>query len=328
MTVTRAGLDSSRLERLDRDGYLPVHGVFDAAVDLQPVIDEYEGVLDRLASHLVALGEIEDPASDLPFAERYMHIVASTGRTHAQWFDPALPQADVRIDTPLWTGPALFGLLTNPRLLDVVESVIGSEIYANPVQHVRIKPPESLVDRGAAKGQHHLGPTSWHQDNGVVTPDADDSDILTVWIPLTVATIAHGCLTVVPGSHSGGIFTHCPGDAAGLEIPESALARDGAVPVPLSPGDLLLLHRRTAHASLSNISNEIRWSLDLRFNPIGQPTGRSVHPGFVARSRRDPSQELRNPAAWAAQWEDARSRLAIDGTFRYNRWDGDAPACA
>ena len=45
-------------------------------------------------------------------------------------------------DTPFWTGPAVFALLRNQAILDAVESLIGPEIYANPVQHVRIKPPE------------------------------------------------------------------------------------------------------------------------------------------------------------------------------------------
>ncbi len=327
-TITAGGLDSGQLESFDRNGFLAVPAVLDPVSDLAPVIDEYADVLGRLTAHLEERGEISPIPSGLTFAERYMRIVAETGNTHAQWFDPALPQGEVRTDTPIWTGPALFALLTNRRLLDVVESVIGPEIFANPVQHVRIKPPESLVDRQLAEGQHALGATSWHQDNGVVTEDADDSDILTVWMPLTRATTSHGCLTVVPGSHRDGIFTHCPGSAAGLEIPETVLPRHGAVSVPLEPGDLLLLHRRTAHASLSNVTDEIRWSLDLRFNPIGQPSGRSVHPGFVARSRKDPSSELRDPVEWASLWADARARLAVDGEFTYNRWNSDAPACA
>jgi phytanoyl-CoA hydroxylase len=323
-----AGLSESQLERLADDGYLAVHGLLDPDAVLAPIVDEYEGVLDRLATHLAATGVIADPLTGVPFAERFMRIVAETGNTYSQWFDPALPQAEVRTDTPIWTGPAVFGLLTSGDLLDAVESVIGPEIVANPVQHVRIKPPEGLVAPELAAGQHALAATSWHQDNGVVTPDADESDILTVWIPLTRATTRHGCLTVIPGSHRGDLYTHCPGSAAGLEIPETTLSRDGAVAVPLERGDVLFLDKRTAHASLSNVSDEIRWSLDLRFNPVGQPTGRAVHPGFVARSRRDPASELRDPAEWARLWEDARARLAVDAEFTYNRWDSDAPACA
>ena len=37
--------------------------------------------------------------------------------------------------------------------------------------------------------------------------------------------------------------------------------------------------------SYSNHSDNVRISFDLRYNPIGQPTGRGYFPGFVARSR-------------------------------------------
>lgn len=327
MATTKAGLDAEQLERFAHDGYLIVRGLLGPS-DLQPILDEYEEVLDRIVGDLVAEGTLADPLEGLPFAERFLRIVAATGRTFAQHFDPALPQSGVTRGTPFWTGPAVFALLTNTRLLDAVESIIGPEITANPVQHVRIKPPESLLPDNGDASVARVKATSWHQDNGVVTEDADDSEILTCWIPLTTATEAHGCLTVVPGSHDGTILTHCPGGDSGLEIPESVLPRDRGVPLPMAPGDVLFLHRRTAHASLSNVSDEIRWSLDLRFNPTGQATGRSAHPEFVARSRIAPTSVLRDAAAWQRSWEECRERLARESDPIYNRWDSDAPACA
>lgn len=327
MTASRS-VSEAQLGQFVREGYLVVRGLLDRTEDLQPIIDEYGQVLDGLVNDLVATGALAEDYAELPFAQRFMRVVAETGQTFAQHFDPALPRAGVTTATPMWTGPAVFALLTNPRLLDVVESVIGPEITSNPVQHVRIKPPELMVPPGDGETQARVRATSWHQDNGVVTEEADDSEILTVWIPLTTATEAHGCLTVMPRSHRGDILTHCPGGTSGLEIPETILSRDGAVPLPMVPGDVLLIHRRTAHASLSNVSDEIRWSLDLRYNPTGQATGRSVHPEFVARSRKDPSSELRDPAAWRRSWENARACLADDTDVVYNRWNSDAPACA
>ena len=38
------------------------------------------------------------------------------------------------------------------------------------------------------------------------------------------------------------------------------------------------MHKHTIHGSLPNVSDEIRWSLDLRYNPTGQPTGRPEFP--------------------------------------------------
>jgi ectoine hydroxylase-related dioxygenase (phytanoyl-CoA dioxygenase family) len=218
--------------------------------------------------------------------------------------------------------------LTNPALLDAVEAFIGPEIYSNPVQHIRIKPPASVL----AAGQPYDGlvsRTAWHQDNGVILPEADQSTILTVWVPLTPATVENGCLRVVPGSHRLGLESHCPKEAMGVSIPERLVPLDRARALPMDPGSVLFLTQRTMHASLDNrTADQVRVSCDLRYQPIGQPTGRPAFPGFVARSRAHPEQALRDPAAWAQSWYDTRERLAAQNNPVYNRWRADAPVCA
>ena len=82
------------------------------------------------------------------------------------------------------------------------------------------------------------------------------------------------------------------------------------------------------HASHSNNSENIRWSFDLRYNPIGQPTGRGAFPGFIARSRQNPASELHDPAAWDQLWADARYKLATEGMGKFNRWTTENPVCA
>jgi hypothetical protein len=96
----------------------------------------------------------------------------------------------------------------------------------------------------------------------------------------------------------------------------------------MRPGSVLFMHRLTKHASLPNISDDIRWSFDLRYQPIGQPTGRPAFPGFVARSRRDPASVLSDYRVWIDQWQAARTRLARETAPVFNRWDGSAPVCA
>ena len=91
-----------------------------------------------------------------------------------------LPIKDCKLDTPFWTGPAVFNVLTSDHLLDAVESLIGYEIYSNPIQHVRIKPPEKFVPKNKY-GEPILGRTIWHQDHGVTTEEADETQMLTVW---------------------------------------------------------------------------------------------------------------------------------------------------
>jgi hypothetical protein len=319
----------AQVAHFEREGYLLVRGAFDPARWLAPIMREYDSVLDRLADELFAAGRITRRYDHLPFGERLVEICAESNETNAQFFDFSLPQSNIRHDTPMWHGPAVFEMLRCPALLDLVECFVGAEIYSNPVQHVRIKAPESREARDHTTGALKMGATNWHQDNGVVLPEADDTQMLTVWFPLRPVAEEHGCLQVVPGSHRNGLMVHCPAGPGGLQVPERIASRDRATPIPMDPGDVLLIHKLTLHNSLPNLSNEIRISFDLRYNPIGQPTGRGAFPGFVARSRSRPGSELGDADEWARSWIAARTRLAdaqYDAPF--NRWSADAPACA
>jgi hypothetical protein len=105
------------------------------------------------------------------------------------------------------------------------------------------------------------------------------------------------------------------------------------IPLPVKRGDVIFLPRRTVHGSLPNVSDKIRWSFDLRYNPIGQLTGREAFPGFVARSRKHPERELRDAKVWTQMWLDTRkamSKINQDGQtdVLFGRWTEGHPDCA
>ena len=106
------------------------------------------------------------------------------------------------------------------------------------------------------------------------------------------------------------------------------LVGDRRVALEMNPGDVLFLTKLTMHASLPNLSQDIRWSVDLRYQPIGEPTGRPWFPGFVARSRAAPERVLSDAGAWAALWHRARERLAADPLPSFQRWPEENPDCA
>ncbi len=322
-----SALSATQVERFREQGYLVVAGLFDPARDLDPIVAEYAGVLDRLANALFARGEIGSTYAALPFGERLIRVYEDGGKDYTQHFDFCLPMKNVGADTPIWLGPAVFAILVNDGLLDAVELIVGPEIFSNPVQHVRLKTPDHRTPKNPETGRPLVPNANWHQDNGVVLPEADETQMLTVWFPLSDATVDNGCLELVPGSHRDGLLTHCPRDGI-LQIPTTLFDEAAAVPVPMKRGDALFMHNRTCHRSMINRSQNIRWSMDLRFNPIGQPSGRDVFPGFVARSRANPASELRDPAVWAESWRAARRALAERQDPTYNRWTADAAACA
>ena len=323
-------LESTLLTDFERDGYVVVRDLFDFHADLQPVIDEYEGLLSHLAAGWVADGRLASTYEDLPFGPRLLKIVQEAHVSYDLHFDISLPQADISDGTPMHHGPAVFDLLRNPKLLDVVEQFVGGEIYSNPVQHTRVKLPEHLLPDETRTGL--TGQIDWHQDLGVITNDADDTEMLTVWFPLTPATKENGCLAVVPGSHRRELALHCrsrnPLTFRQVCIPAHLMEGEEQRPVPMQPGDVLFMHRRTRHCGLPNRSDEIRWSFDLRYHPIGQPTGREWFPGFVARSRSNPDSELRSAEEWSQLWRAARHRLAHGEDVAFNRWRDSDPRCA
>ena len=136
------------LEKFNEQGYLVARDVLDPEVDLGPVFTEYEELLERISHMWYDRGDISDMFEGLPFNERLVKIAVATRGNYYPHIDISFTQTDVEDKMPVHTGPAVFNLLRSPRLLDAVEQFIGPEIYSNPVQHVRIKPPESALPEG------------------------------------------------------------------------------------------------------------------------------------------------------------------------------------
>jgi ectoine hydroxylase-related dioxygenase (phytanoyl-CoA dioxygenase family) len=313
---------------LSDKGYFVWRGLLGPGADLDPVVREYEARLDHLAASWSRTGALAHAYQDLEFGERLTRIGNATGGRIYQYFDISLPSARTTATTPIHLGPAVFDLLTNKRLLDAVEVFIGSDVLLHPIQHSRIKPPETQIPTGF-RDNTMVAQTCWHQDQGVVREDADGTDMLTVWIPITDATIENGCLEIIPRSHKHGLLLHCMRSAEreGLHIPKDHVP-DGATAIEMKAGDVLFMHRLTAHRSLPNRSNGIRWSFDLRYCPVGQPTGSTWAPSFIVRSRSQPGLEVVNDhEAWQRSWLETRERIAQWPPQAF-RWDPNDIRCA
>jgi phytanoyl-CoA hydroxylase len=335
-----ATLNVSLKEQLSKHGYLIAKGVLDDRLDLEPVRQEYKNVLDKLAAEWYFEQKINATYQEQPLGEQLCSILRDYPEApYYENMDISLTKStpdSIKQDSLMHTGPAIFGLLTNRRLLDVVEQIIGPEIYSNPVQHVRIKPPLKTVSdnlRKKSSGSGLVTGTQWHQDQGVITSDADNSDILTVWIPMTKATTANGCLVVAKKSHNDGLVLHCTKTETRpqwkqVEIPGEYITEE-KITLEVEPGDVIFLTKLTKHSSLENNSEDIRWSFDLRYQPIGQPTGRSHFPGFVARSKKNPDSELKDHKVWVDLWQEAKHKLIEENKSEYfSRWDPEDIRCA
>lgn len=88
---------------------------------------------------------------------------------------------------------------------------------------------------------------------------------VTVWTPLVVTDEQCGGVTFYEGRKDGVIpATKRVQNGVWIE----AVAVDGLRPVncvPMAPGDILLFNPYVVHASMPNLSNRIRFSVDCRF---------------------------------------------------------------
>ena len=115
----------------------------------------------------------------------------------------------------------------------------------------------------------------------------------------------------VYGSASGRLEKRAvatPSGAGGATIKEEAMPNVKPLPVPVKKGGVVFMHKLTPHRSTPNFTKGVRWSLDLRYQPIGQPTGRAWWPDFVAQSVSHPDQVLTDYDLWCEKWEEALSK--------------------
>jgi hypothetical protein len=315
-------LSPEQITQFERGGYLVVPDVIPAQI-MDRVRAEYAALLDDLYAGWFAQGAVTAPPDTLDFWGKLLGAYKA-GVDYFQPMDISLPGDRIRADTPFHIGPAVFDMMTAAPLLDVIEQLIGPELTSNPIQHVRIKPP--ATDLAQDEIRAHITATDWHQDRAVALQDADQTDMVTVWIAVTDATIENGCLQVQPQTPDQDILPHCPRTQTG--IADGFINQDGAIPLPVKAGGAVLFHPLTPHASLTNTTDTFRWSFDIRFNATGQPTGRSHFPDFIARSRTNPARELHDWRICKTRWEEARARLAVTPHINIHRWTSDAPYCA
>lgn len=299
MSLTR-----DQFQHFTDEGYVIVEGAL-TSDDLDPVISGIEAFVGERARALHREGLITDLHETEPFEQRLALIT----RENTAIYDD--------IDIMNMRAEAVFRFLANGRMLDLVESLVGHEITCSPIQHLRAKLPEGLNNQSgngngngngdgngeedalAARIRENVAP--WHQDAQVHHEDADPVFILTVWLPLCDTDEENGCLQIIPRvHHSRTVYW-----SEGFGIEEGRLPEGEVLSLPMKKGDVLLMHKLIPHRSIPNRSGTIRWSLDLRYQQTGLPTGRSFYPNFIVRSRRHPEFVLSDYATWNRGWEEA-----------------------
>ena len=145
---------------------------------------------------------------------------------------------------------------TQPDLVASVQHLLGTDIDCFLSQFIFKNP--------GAWGQ------PWHQDAFYFPFDRGPQ--VGVWLAVTEATLANGCLHVVPGSHLEPVHEHLldrrPNANQGyVEILDHDMS--GERPVKMAPGDLLIFHSHLMHRSKDNNSSAIRAAMVYHFGERG-----------------------------------------------------------
>jgi hypothetical protein len=253
MPITRLTdrLTDEQLQQFQEEGYVMVPDVF-APEELEPLRQEIAGLVDAAARRFATEGKIVDLHAGEPFETRLTRLMAD----HPELTRDYLKAIEGKAGGG-HTGREMFRIMIHPRLLDIMECLVGPEIIGSSVYRIRPKVP-GLV----------RGVVPWHQDSGYFEPHCDKSLIVTVWLPLVEATVENGCLWVLPHTHRQGVVRHRTGGPGGylvIEDDDLPLPPDKSIPVPVPFGGMLLLTNLTPHCSTPNTTDVIRWSVDLRY---------------------------------------------------------------
>jgi len=147
-------------------------------------------------------------------------------------------------------------IMRNARVLDAVEDLIGPDILCwGTIFWIK-----------EARSPSYVG---WHQDLEYWGLDTDE--LVNVWVALSPASEASGCMSVLPGSHRERLEHIETYDAdsmltRGQELTIDVGTRTPAA-MPLVPGQMSVHNGRLAHGSGPNTTDDRRVGLSMQYMP-------------------------------------------------------------
>lgn len=179
-------------------------------------------------------------------------------RLEAEWLDNGLPlplNTYKRVNAHC-VMPLAAKIGADPRILDVVEGILGPDILVYGVEFFIKEPNTTQI-------------VSMHQDLTYWGLGAIDG-LVTMWLALSEATMTSGCMEFARTSHKNPILPHMDTFddnnllSRGQEVQVDVAAED-RVAIELQPGQISLHHGLTIHGSGPNTSDDRRIAAVVRF---------------------------------------------------------------
>jgi phytanoyl-CoA hydroxylase len=208
-------------EQFERDGFVAVPNLITRA-EARALKDEVGRILDDVAREERERGE-ERP----PFLQSGVYVGLSQRSEVCRRF------------------------ARDPRLLDVMEAVIGPNILF-------------WSDKVVFKSEETDYGTPWHQD----WPYWKGIHKVTLWLALDDIDESNGCLQLVRGSHRERYEHHAgrgPAGSFGHQLNVPAVDRARVVTVPAPAGTAIVFHDLTLHASHPNNAHTDRYALAITY---------------------------------------------------------------
>ena len=190
-------------------------------------------------------------ARDAMFAIMERHGVVAPGATEPVWtgtpFPPGMEESEE------FSGISR-RIIEHPGNFDLMARILGEPAAMVPIVQYRIYPPGGPV-------------TGVHQD-GFFSPGI--VNFKPVWMPLVDIDRSMGGLMVAVGQNKRGYF-HNLAKAPRCPIPEGVIDPGSWATTDYHPGDVLVIHGATPHASRPNLSDRVRVSIDTRIQSARDP---------------------------------------------------------
>ncbi|MCG3127496.1 MAG: hypothetical protein CHACPFDD_02356 [Phycisphaerae bacterium] len=197
--------------------------------------------------------DLDELTADVLRIARGAYPCPSLQPVPAELSDEAVLRNFLCIHQPHFVSPVIQQFVRHPRLCDVLSRLVAAHL---PWWDGRVKCMQSMlfVKPPGERGQ------AWHQDE-VYIPTRDRS-LCGAWIAIDPATVANGCLWVLPGSHrSGYLYPQRPHQQPDeFDFADESCGFDDAqeLPVELNAGDAVFFNGYLLHRSKRNRSEIFR----------------------------------------------------------------------
>jgi hypothetical protein len=243
--------------------------------------------VERLAVEWRADRLVDDTHDSLPFETRYAGLRRQ------------LPAAVPTAWRKRLVSRPIYELWQRPELLGRIRTIVGDEVYAHGIWSARPREPHTAVQK-----------ILWHQDAHYYKNWAPtDGKLVSLWFPLVPVDQRSGCLQFMPGSHNRGWIHRTMGwvEPTGgstvlFTVPDETLREFTPYSAVMNSGDAVLFSDTTLHQSLHNVSEYVRWSIDIRFGEATQPIVDKTPTGYRCFSASDPGR-VESFEQWRARYD-------------------------